>query len=79
MICDLQGRLKPGRMLLVDTKEKVFMKDEAIKAHLAHLRPYGKWLAEQVNLVKKLQLSGLILTRHLKELLACSYTGCPLM
>ena len=36
-------------MLLVDTKEKVFMKDEVIKAKLAHLRPYGKWLAEEVQ------------------------------
>ena len=46
----LQGRLKPGRMLLVDTKEKVFMKDEVIKSRLANMRPYGKWLAEEVML-----------------------------
>ena len=55
-----QGRLKPGRMLLVDTKEKVFLKDEDIKAKLAHLRPYGKWLAEEVSclLVRQACWSG---------------------
>lgn len=41
-----QGRLKPGRMLLVDTQEKSFMKDEVIKSNLANLRPVGSWLQE---------------------------------
>lgn len=41
-----QGRLKPGRMLLVDTQEKVFQKDEVVKSHLANLRPVGSWLQE---------------------------------
>ena len=45
----LQGRLKPGRMLLVDTLDKVFMKDEVIKSHLANLRPVGLWLQEVRN------------------------------
>ena len=36
-------------MLLVDTKEKVFMRDEDIKAQLANMRPYGEWLAEEVS------------------------------
>lgn len=33
-------------MLLVDTMEKVFKKDEVIKSHLANLRPVGSWLQE---------------------------------
>ena len=41
-----QGRLKPGRMLLVDTKEQVFMKDEVLKANIASLRPVSTWLKE---------------------------------
>ena len=41
-----QGRLKPGRMLLVDTKEKVFMRDEVLKANIASLRPVSNWLEE---------------------------------
>lgn len=44
----LQGRLKPGRMLLVDTKKKVFLKDEDIKSNLANLRPVASWLQEVI-------------------------------
>ncbi|KAL5009527.1 hypothetical protein ScPMuIL_011832 [Solemya velum] len=42
-----KGRLKPGRILLVDTKEKVFLKDESVKAKMASLRPVGNWLDSQ--------------------------------
>ena len=41
-----QGRLKPGRMLLVDTKEKIFKKDEILKKDIANLRPVSSWLKE---------------------------------
>ncbi len=40
----IKSRLKPGRMLLVDTKEKKYIKDEEIKLHLARTRPYATWL-----------------------------------
>ncbi len=45
-VCISQGRLKPGRMLLVDTKEKVFKKDEILKSEIAGLRPVASWLNE---------------------------------
>ena len=45
-----KGRLKPGRMLLVDTKEKLFIRDEELKANIAKSRPYGIWLQEQVTM-----------------------------
>ncbi|XP_025097686.1 putative glutamate synthase [NADPH] isoform X1 [Pomacea canaliculata] len=45
-----KGRLKPGRMLLVDTKEKVFIKDDILKARIATLRPVGKWLQETITM-----------------------------
>ena len=51
-----QGRLKPGRMLLVDTKEKTFMKDEVIKSQLANLRPVGMWLQE-VSIFSNFQMT----------------------
>ena len=41
-----KGRLKPGRMLLVDTKEKIFMNDDVLKANMANLRPVAKWLQQ---------------------------------
>ncbi|XP_052242063.1 uncharacterized protein LOC127852221 isoform X2 [Dreissena polymorpha] len=47
-----KGRLKPGRMLLVDTKEQVLMKDEVIKSHLANLRPVATWLQEMLSMAE---------------------------
>ncbi|KAK7486587.1 hypothetical protein BaRGS_00022112, partial [Batillaria attramentaria] len=45
-----KGRLKPGRMLLVDTKERVFMKDEVLKTEIAALRPVREWLQETITM-----------------------------
>lgn len=45
----LQGRLKPGRMLLVDTHEKVLSKDEELKLQIARSRPHSLWIQEQVR------------------------------
>ena len=43
-----QSRLKPGRMLLVDTKEKMMIQDVEIKKRIASSRPHSLWLKEQV-------------------------------
>ncbi len=45
-----KGRLQPGRIFLVDTKEGRIIADEEIKASLAKEHPYGEWLKD--NLVK---------------------------
>ncbi|XP_069156175.1 uncharacterized protein [Procambarus clarkii] len=45
-----KGRLKPGRMLLVDTLEKVVTKDEELKLHIARSRPHSQWIQEQFTL-----------------------------
>lgn len=47
--CFLQGRLKPGRMLLVDTHEKIVTKDEELKLQIARSRPHSMWIKEQVG------------------------------
>ncbi|MEI2712830.1 MAG: glutamate synthase large subunit [Nocardioides sp.] len=39
-----KGRLKPGRMFLVDTDEHRIIEDEEIKAELADEHPYDEWL-----------------------------------
>jgi glutamate synthase (NADPH/NADH) large chain len=39
-----KGRLKPGRMFLVDTDEHRIIEDEEIKAELASEHPYDEWL-----------------------------------
>ncbi len=45
-----KGRLQPGRIFLVDTKEGRIIADEEIKESLAKAEPYGQWLKE--NLLK---------------------------
>uniref|UniRef100_T1IMC7 glutamate synthase (ferredoxin) n=1 Tax=Strigamia maritima TaxID=126957 RepID=T1IMC7_STRMM len=46
----LKGRLKPGRMLLVDTQEKIFTRDEELKLEIARKRPLGEWLKELITI-----------------------------
>ncbi|MFW5972538.1 MAG: glutamate synthase large subunit, partial [Bacteroidota bacterium] len=43
-----KGRLQPGRMFLVDLKEKRLIRDEEIKRRLSSRHPYGEWLSENV-------------------------------
>lgn len=38
------GRITPGKMFLVDTKEGRIVSDEEIKNKLASKKPYGEWL-----------------------------------
>lgn len=46
-----KGRLKPGKMLLVDTLEGKIYHDEELKAKLAGEFPYGEWIGKNmVNL-----------------------------
>ncbi len=39
-----RGRLRPGRMFLVDTAQQRVIEDEEIKAQLADLAPWQQWL-----------------------------------
>ena len=41
-----KGRLHPGKMLLVDTKNRRVVSDDEIKHEMASRRPYATWLAE---------------------------------
>ena len=42
-----KGRLEPGRMLIVNTTLGRLRDDEEVKAELASLRPYSRWVEEQ--------------------------------
>ncbi|XP_026474979.1 glutamate synthase [NADH], amyloplastic isoform X2 [Ctenocephalides felis] len=46
----LKSRLKPGRMLLVDTLEKSLIQDVELKSKIARSRPHSQWLQEQISL-----------------------------
>ncbi|SEP16239.1 Glutamate synthase domain-containing protein 2 [Paenibacillus sophorae] len=43
-----KDRLRPGRMLLVDTKEGRIISDEEVKAAIASEHPYREWLDEHL-------------------------------
>ncbi|KAA9004803.1 glutamate synthase large subunit [Paenibacillus spiritus] len=43
-----KDRLRPGRMLLVDTKEGRIISDEEVKAKIASEHPYRDWLDEHL-------------------------------
>lgn len=43
-----KGRLQPGRMLLIDTKEGRIVRDEEIKERVSKEKPYGKWLKDNM-------------------------------
>ncbi|KAK9869813.1 hypothetical protein WA026_003542 [Henosepilachna vigintioctopunctata] len=46
----LKSRLKPGRMLLVDTYEKSLIRDVEIKKSIAQSRPHSEWLKKQITM-----------------------------
>jgi glutamate synthase (NADPH) large chain len=45
---EYSGRLEPGKIFLIDTKEGRIVNDEEIKHKLATQKPYGKWIKEQI-------------------------------
>lgn len=49
-----KDRLRPGKMLLADTKQKRLIDDDEIKSYYASRQPYGEWLDS--NLVKLQEL-----------------------
>lgn len=51
----LKSRLKPGRMLLVDTEEKTLIQDVELKKYIAKSRPHSEWLKEKVKYLLHLQ------------------------
>jgi glutamate synthase domain-containing protein 2/glutamate synthase domain-containing protein 1/glutamate synthase domain-containing protein 3 len=49
-----RGRLQPGKMLLLDLKQKRIVPDHEIKAAISRQKPYRKWVREN-----KIELRGL--------------------
>ncbi|MGH2744368.1 MAG: glutamate synthase large subunit [Thermoleophilaceae bacterium] len=43
-----KGRLRPGKLFLVDLERDRIVPDEDVKAELARRRPYGEWLHDRV-------------------------------
>ena len=49
-------RLHPGKLLLVDTRQKRIIDDEEIKEKYAHGKPYGEWLDSRLVELKDLKV-----------------------
>lgn len=60
-----KGRLKPGRMLLVDTVDKTIIRDEEMKKEIALSRPHELWWKEHVTMedVRNANTTPISLTR----------------
>jgi len=50
-----RGRLRPGKMLLVDLEQKRIVPDNEIKAKMSRQRPYRRWVAQN-----RIELRGLL-------------------
>ncbi len=50
-----KGRLEPGKMLLIDTKEKRIISDDEIKASIAKENPYKKWSHDHITHINDLE------------------------
>ncbi len=57
-----KGRLQPGRIFMVDTKQGRIIDDEEIKSQFVNAYPYGEWLKENMmpidNLPQPKQIMG---------------------
>lgn len=51
-----KSRLMPGKILLVDTKQKKVISDTAVKNHFANENPYGEWLDLNHKQLKNLKI-----------------------
>ncbi|MCQ2504171.1 MAG: glutamate synthase large subunit [Saccharofermentans sp.] len=53
-----KDRLTPGKMLLVDTKQKRIIEDEEVKNTFINRRPYGEWLDRMLVELKDLKINN---------------------
>ena len=60
-------RLRPGKMLLVDTVEGRLIDDEEIKEHYAGRQPYGEWLDSNLVRLKDLKIPNIKVEEHNSE------------
>ena len=54
-----KDRLRPGKMLLVDTKQGRLIEDEELKHYYASRRPYGEWLDSNLIELKDLPVPNI--------------------
>lgn len=63
----LKSRLRPGKMLLVDTVRGEIISDEECKAYYASKRPYGEWLDANLVTLKELPVPNAAIRKSSSE------------
>ncbi|MDO5558897.1 MAG: glutamate synthase large subunit [Oscillospiraceae bacterium] len=59
-----KDRLKPGKMLLVDTVRKRLIDDDDLKEYYAQRQPYGEWLDSKLVSLKDLKIPNKSVQRY---------------
>lgn len=62
-----KDRLRPGKMLLVDTKQGRIIEDDEIKEYYAGKRPYGEWLDRNIVQLSELKIPNERVPEFTKE------------
>ncbi|MDO5292666.1 MAG: glutamate synthase large subunit [bacterium] len=62
-----KDRLRPGKMLLVDTVKGQVIDDEQLKAEYASKQPYGEWLDSNIVELKQLKIPNKKIESYTKE------------
>ncbi|MEN8227935.1 MAG: glutamate synthase large subunit [Bacteroidota bacterium] len=55
-----KGRLKPGKIILVDVQEGKLFRDEELKAQLASAHPYMNWISRNMVSLEQIQTGNII-------------------
>ncbi len=63
-----KGRLRPGKILLVDTKFGIIVPNDELKKQLTERNPYGNWLKEN-----RIDLSDIIVKKRIPSSLGDQY------
>ncbi len=62
-----KSRLKPGKMLLIDTTRKEIISDEECKAYYASREPYGEWLDANLITLNSLSIPNKKIPQYTQE------------
>ena len=60
----VKDRLRPGKMLLVDTKAGKLIEDDDLKESYAHKQPYGEWLESNLIKLKDMRIPNARVERY---------------
>ena len=63
-----KDRMRPGKMLLADTRRGKLLEDEDIKSYYASRQPYGEWLDQHLVQLAELPIPNRKVPHHSQEM-----------